>query len=172
MTTAVALAANSGTNTANNNMISVSQASAVTTPSSPPSVGTASINTNGSTSTSTTNNNNGNRLLFNRLANERKTVHVFNSNIKDLAKRDRQLLSSYNHATGATTNTGTLTNGTNGGGASNTGTLTSNNAATNLHNNYTGMGNPSTLDYNMTTGRSHTNTSSFLQKLSSKFTRR
>lgn len=139
MTTAVALAATNNIN----------QTTGVNTPNSP------AITQNGS-STST----NGNRLLFNRLATERKTVHVMNSNLKDVSKRDRQILASYNQ-TGAT---GTMTNGA-------TGTLTSNNA-TNLHNNYAGMGNPSTLDYNMTTGRSHTNASSFLQKLSSKFTRR
>ena len=142
-----------------NTILSMSQASnsGVNTPNSPPQ----SAITNGSSAA-----NSSNRLLFNRLATERKTVHVMNSNIKEVSKRDRQILASYNNSGTGTSGTGTLTNG----GGAGVGTLTSNNAS-NLHQTYA-MGNPSTLDYNMTTGRSHTNASSFLQKLSSKFTRR
>ena len=148
-----------GNATNTNTILSMSQASnsGANTPNSPPQSAITNSSLVG---------NNSNRLLFNRLATERKTVHVMNSNLKEVSKRDRQMLASYNNSgTGTgTSGTGTLTNG---GGA---GTLTSNNAS-NLHQTYA-MGNPSTLDYNMTTGRSHTNASSFLQKLSSKFTRR
>jgi hypothetical protein len=94
----------------------------------------------------------GNRLNFNRLAAERKTVHVMNMN-KDLHKRDKQLLS---------------------------GNIVPN-LATN-HNNFNAItggmhlnGPSSTLDGHNSGGnsRSQTNTNgSFLQKLSSKFTRR
>ncbi len=104
-----------------------------------------------------------NRLQFNRLAAERKTVHVMNANLnKDLSKRDRQIVASYNNAPGAA-GVG-LT-----GGAAATTNLTN---AQNYQNNY--LNNQSTNEYNgmMNSGRSHTNASTFLQKLSSKFTRR
>ena len=136
---------------------------------------TASINQATTTSTTTTAAQqqqqpatNGNRLLFNRLATERKTVHVMGSNLnKDLPKRDK-VLASYNHTSLATA--------TGGGGGMNpgaTGTLsgTTGLQSHNAYYNNSSMG-PSTLDYNMSTGRSHTNGASFLQKLSSKFTRR
>jgi hypothetical protein len=105
-----------------------------------------------SASNAGTNGSGGNRLNFNRLAAERKTVHVMNMN-KDLNKRDKQLLS---------------------------GNIVPN-LATN-HNNFNAItggmhlnGPSSTLDGHNSGGnsRSQTNTNgSFLQKLSSKFTRR
>lgn len=103
-------------------------------------------------------NGSNNRLQFNRLAAERKTVHVMNANLnKDVSKRDRQILASYNNNSGA----GTV--GLTAGGNANT-NLTN---AQNYQNNYSGN------EYGMmSTGRSQTNASSFLQKLSSKFTRR
>ena len=110
-----------------------------------------------------------NRLQFNRLATERKTVHVMNANLnKDVSKRDRQILASYNHAAAAAASgTGANSASTAAGGAA---------QCTNLknslhHQHYLNSG-QGTLDYNMLSGRSHTNAGSFLQKLSSKFTRR
>ncbi len=104
-------------------------------------------------------NGSNNRLQFNRLAAERKTVHVMNANLnKDVSKRDRQILASYNN-----NGSGTGTVGSTSGGNANT-NLTN---AQNYQNNYSGN------EYGMmSTGRSQTNASSFLQKLSSKFTRR
>ncbi len=127
-------------------------------------------NANGALPSTTSNNNN--RLLFNRLANERKTVHVMSANLnKDVSKRDRQLINSYNHAAAAAN--GGAPGGTAGASGLNTTTGTTNlTNAHNYQNNF--LNNQSTLDYNgmMATGRSHTNASTFLQKLSSKFTRR
>lgn len=96
-------------------------------------------------------------MQFNRLATERKTVHVMSSNInKEIQnKRDKQLLNSYNQSTLASQASGAYT-----------GTLNSN---TLTHQSY--VPGQSTLDYTMNT-RSNTNAGSFLQKLSSKFSRR
>lgn len=104
-----------------------------------------------------------NRLQFNRLAAERKTVHVMNANLnKDLSKRDRQIIASYNNSAQGQAGVGSTT------GAAATTNLTN---AQNYQNNY--LNNQSTNEYNgMNSGRSHTNASTFLQKLSSKFTRR
>ncbi len=101
-----------------------------------------------------------NRLQFNRLAAERKTVHVMNANLKNVSKNDRQILASYN-------NSGAGVGSTNGATA--TTNLTN---VQNYQNNY--LNNSSANDYNgmFTTGRSQTNATTFLQKLSSKFTRR
>ena len=111
----------------------------------------------------TTNNASGsnNRLQFNRLAAERKTVHVMNANLnKDVSKRDRQILASYN-------------NNNAGGGAGTVGSTSGGNANTNLTNAQNYQNNYAGNEYGMmSTGRSQTNASSFLQKLSSKFTRR
>jgi hypothetical protein len=110
-----------------------------------------------------------NRLQFNRLATERKTVHVMNANInKDITKRDRQILASYNQS-----------GGPNGPNSQQTNTNLTNQAQLHnyqnqhyLNNTASAIQGGNTLDYNMTTGRSHTNAGSFLQKLSSKFSRR
>jgi hypothetical protein len=107
-----------------------------------------------------------NRLQFNRLATERKTVHVMNSNLNKDLKQRQQLLNNFNnnnHQSAAYTSIGTA--GMPSGilnGVSNANTL----------QNYNDLGgNQSSLDYTLS-GRSHTNASSFLQKLSSKFIRR
>lgn len=132
----------------------------------------AQLNSAGTTNATTTSNNStaassaggANRLAFNRLAHERKTVHVMNN--KDISKRDRQLFAAAG--------------------------MSSNLAAT--HNNYSAIasginhnnlnGPSSTLDSHSSSGagggrnqtnniNNNSNTSgSFLQKLSSKFTRR
>ena len=121
------------------------------------------------------------RLQFNRLASERKTVHVMNANLKDVTKRDRQMLASYNHggAAGAASGAagGAAAGGGGGGGhhhqlAGATGTNLASYPNQNYLNSAGGVMAGHQLDYNMTTGRSHTNTGSFLQKLSSKFSRR
>jgi len=105
--------------------------------------------------------NPSNRLQFNRLAAERKTVHVMNANLKNVSKNDRQILASYNN------NSGTGVGSTNGAAA--TTNLTN---VQNYQNNY--LNNSVANDYNgmLTSGRSQTNATTFLQKLSSKFTRR
>lgn len=107
--------------------------------------------------------NTNNRLQFNRLAAERKTVHVMNANLKNVSKNDRQILASYNNSATTASGVGSTS------GATATTNLTN---AQNYQNNY--LNNQSGNEYNgmLTTGRSQTNTSTFLQKLSSKFTRR
>ena len=135
------------------NASSISSSGQAGASSSPPAI----------TTTASSASSNSNRLLFNRLATERKTVHVMSANLnKDVSKRDRQILASYNHATANSSTAGT------GAAAAAATNLTNNNYQNNFLNNQ------STLDYNgmMTTGRSQTNASTFLQKLSSKFTRR
>ena len=105
-----------------------------------------------------------NRLQFNRLAQERKTVHVMNSGLSKDLKHRQQLLNNFN-------------NGGGGAGAGGIGhlhhqSLAYGGANSNTLQNYTEYGgNQSSLDYTLS-GRSQTNTSSFLQKLSSKFIRR
>ena len=107
---------------------------------------------NSNNSSSTTN-----RLNFNRLANERKTVHVMNN--KDITKHNKQLYT----AAGIHSN------------------LASNNysaVASGINHQHNLNGPSSTLDSHSSgggvgIGRNQTNaTGSFLQKLSSKFTRR
>jgi hypothetical protein len=123
-------------------------------------------NTNGVSSSGA---NTNNRLLFNRLATERKTEHVMSANLnKDVSKRDRQILASYNNAA-AGASPGSASGHANTNAAANT-NLTS----VYQQNNNQYLNNQSTLEYSgmMTTGRSQTNASTFLQKLSSKFTRR
>jgi len=84
---------------------------------------------------------------FNRLANERKTVHIMNMN-KDGGKKDKQLASAL-------------------------AAVNANNYSNLHHFNGTNVGPSSTLDSHTGATRSQTNTTgSFLQKLSSKFTRR
>jgi hypothetical protein len=143
---------------------------------SPPSISNnnTSVDKNASTAASS---GSSNRLQFNRLANERKTVHVMSANInKDVTKRDRQILASYNHAAAGA---GGAASPNNNGGTTGANTLANHGVGTNLtnmnfqHQHYLNNNDrQATLDYNMTTGRSHTNASSFLQKLSSKFSRR
>ena len=168
MTTSVGITVNGLTSnaTSSNQISALNTSTTSTTQAQPPASAYLTTTTNTSVTvpsqqlqqTAT----NSNRLLFNRLATERKTVHVMGSNLnKDLPKRDRQMLSSYNHATANTAG------GMNPGA---TGTLGGTNTLQQNYFNNTNMG-PSTLDYN-STGRSHTNGGSFLQKLSSKFTRR
>jgi hypothetical protein len=104
-------------------------------------------------------NPNSRLMQFNRLATERKTVHVMSSNInKDLQNKRDKLLNSYNqpHLTGA-------------GGAATSSGVGNLNSNTLTHQSY--VPGQSTLDYTMNS-RSNTNTGSFLQKLSSKFSRR
>ena len=175
MTTGVALAGNTSTTTNNNNPTTVSTTANGSPPSSngsasPPSLFTATNNTSSNAGPPVSG---GNRLQFNRLANERKTVHVMSANInKNVTKGDRQILASYNHAAaGAGAQAA-------GQGASGANTLAGG-VGTNLtnmnfqHQHYlNSTDRQATLDYNMTTGRSHTNASSFLAKLSSKFSRR
>ena len=124
-------------------------------------------------SSTSNNNNNNSRLQFNRLATERKTVHVMNANInKDITKRDRQILASYNNQGGMNPHQ-QAANGTNLTNALNYPNQHYLNSAAGGGGGGSGMGHhQNTLDYNMTTGRSHTNAGSFLQKLSSKFSRR
>ena len=176
MTTGVASLAGNTNNiatTANGSPSSSSKGSG-----SPPSIAAAdnnntSMDKNAGTASAAVS---GNRLQFNRLANERKTVHIMSANAnKDVTKRDRQILASYNHAAAAGGDVGAANN-TTGTGAN---TLANHGVGTNLtnlnfqHQHYLNSNDrQATLDYNMTTGRSHTNASSFLQKLSSKFTRR
>lgn len=158
MTTAVALAGNNSS--ISSNQTPGANSSVNTAGSPPPSLYTANNNNINSANTNTA--LPGHRLQFNRLAAERKTVHVMNANInKDVTKRDRQILASYNQAAASAA-----------GGAGAGGTLSG--VGTNLTNVYPHnyQAGQSTLDYNMTTGRSHTNAGSFLQKLSSKFSRR
>lgn len=81
---------------------------------------------------------------------------------KDLQnKRDKQVLNSYNQANAQASA---------GGGAVALGPNNTLNSNTLSHQSY--LPGQSTLDYTMTTGRNHTNAGSFLQKLSSKFSRR
>jgi hypothetical protein len=112
------------------------------------------------TTTTSTNNNNtasatSNRLNFNRLANERKTVHVMNN--KDMTKNSKYSAAGMQPNL-ASNNYSAIASGIN-----------------NQHNNLNGPS--STLDSHSSggggIGRNQTNaTGSFLQKLSSKFTRR
>ena len=130
---------------------------------SPPSQHITASTYQPGTSTNAANGAN-NRLQFNRLAAERKTVHVMNANLnKDVSKRDRQILASYNNSGPGSAGVGSTA------GAAATTNLTN---AQNYQNNY--LNNQSNNEYNgmMNSGRSHTNASTFLQKLSSKFTRR
>lgn len=155
MTNAVGLA---GNNSSSNNASSLNQTTTSTN---------ASPSVNNANQSSIVNN----RLQFNRLATERKTVHVMNANLnKDVSKRDRQILASYNHAAAAAasgTGANSASTAAGGGGAAQCTNLK--NALHHQHYLNSGQG---TLDYNMLSGRSHTNAGSFLQKLSSKFTRR
>jgi hypothetical protein len=101
---------------------------------------------------------------------------------KDVTKRDRQILASYNNSAGGQGTNGGVSSG--GGssaspskvGGANTLTRADGTNLTNMnfqHQHYLNSNErQGTLDYNMTTGRSHTNAGSFLQKLSSKFSRR
>jgi hypothetical protein len=95
-----------------------------------------------------------------------------NANInKDITKRDRQILASYNNQGGMNQQQ----QGANGAGTNLTNALNYPNQHylnSAVGGGGSGMGHQNTLDYNMTTGRSHTNAGSFLQKLSSKFSRR
>lgn len=120
---------------------------------------------------------NSNRLQFNRLATERKTVHVMNSNLnKDImsGKRQQQMLGQFNSNNNHQHHQSAAYAPSNATGAGHTlnGSATHHNNANTLHNynDLGGLGNQSSLDYTMS-GRGQ-NASSFLQKLSSKFIRR
>lgn len=112
-----------------------------------------SLTTNNASALTTTNTsgtnspaaNNSRLNQFNRLATERKTVHVMGLGKEAPFKRDKQMMNQ-SGAAGFSGNSNTLS-----------------------HQSY--VPGQSTLDYTMNT-RSNTNAGSFLQKLSSKFTRR
>lgn len=124
-----------------------------------------------------------NRLQFNRLATERKTVHVMNNNmagaLSGASQANKsaaagggvkpQMLASYNAAAAAQ-----ATNNTNTLGTSTFNTYHHHHTFHNFNQPTTNMpgqnGGQNTLDYS-TTGRANA-AGSFLQKLSSKFSRR
>ncbi len=124
------------------------------TTSSVPANNSISQTHNGNSSSNTAASNNNNRLNFNRLAAERKTVHVMNIN-KDTNKRERQLLGGITPNLSSNHNNYSALTGT-------------------IHTHHNINGPSSTLNsHNGGGNRNQTNQSgSFLQKLSSKFTRR
>ena len=128
---------------------------------------TATTTTNATTAAAANNNTNAanNRLQFNRLATERKTVHgmtPFANKNEPAKQRDRQMLTTFNNATGGAAIGNVNSAGVGGSGVGGVGSYNANAGV--------GGANQSSLDYNMTTGRN--NAGSFLQKLSSKFSRR
>ena len=176
MTNAVGSAGANSASSSNNN-----QDNNASPPPPPPTQTASSIHTTATTTNNAANSNiptatpsttnpvastsTSNRLQFNRMAAERKTVHVMSDGLnKDLTKRNRPML---------TTNAaGNVTSHTVGGAMGGAGASGNNQQQYFNQSGYGGGGGQSTLDYNMTTGRSSTNASSFLQKLSSKFSRR